>query len=421
MRIGLFGLFGCGNSGNDASLESMIAFFRRVGRHQDLVCICPNPDRVEEAYGVPSRRLTPKIDEGTIGAKINLLFLRLPYRLHGVWHAIQEMRKLDVMIVPGTGFLDNFQDGPFGWPFMVFKWCFAGWLLRKKIVFVCIGAGPINHWLSRFFMKSAARAASYRSYRDVASKQFMQSIGVNVAQDNVFPDIVFSLAGPAPPPPSDGGFISVGVGVMSYFGWSKGSTNGEYIYRHYLEQLNAFVTWLLDNGFRVRLLTGDDGDWSAIQDLIEGMKPINQDTRDQVTAVRTHTLRELMAEIVKTDLVVVSRYHNLVSALKLGRPAISLEYSIKNRSLMAEMKLDDFCQSIETFDLDLLKQQFGKALEQRSDLRRQILGWNEEFATRLSTQEDRLIEFLFDRDSSIASLSQSLPNNGLVQSDGPIG
>ncbi len=394
MKIGLFGLFGCGNSGNDASLESAIAFLRRVGLDKDVTCICPEPRRVEKAYGVPSRFLTPPINEESAAAKINRTLLRVPYRLLGIWHAIRETRKLDVIIVPGTGFLDDFQDSPFGWPFMVFKWCLAGWLLRKDIFFVCIGAGPINHWLSRFLMKSAARMASYRSYRDVASKQFMQSIGVDVSQDGVYPDIVFSLSAMPPPMPRDADAITVGVGVMSYFGWSRGNTNREDIYRRYLANLNDFVSWLLDNGFRVRLLTGDDGDRSAIDDFIQGLKSAKGPIGDRVSAGGTHTLQELMTEIVKTDLVVVSRYHNLVSALKLGRPAISLEYSIKNRSLMSEMKLDDFCQSIETFDLDLLKEQFRKALEQQSDLRRQILSWDEEFARRLSTQEARLLELL---------------------------
>lgn len=421
MRIGLFGLFGGGNSGNDASLESMIAFLRRRGSDTHLVCICANPARVEQMYGIAAKRMSPELDEQSIGNTINRMLFRVPSRLFGIWYAIQETRKLDVIIVPGTGFLDDFQDSPFGWPFTVFKWCLIAWLLRKKIVFVCIGAGPIRNRLSRFFMKKAAQFATYRSYRDLASKQFMQSIGVNVDRDNIYPDIVFNLASPASPPPDGDAAISVGVGVMSYFGWSRGNTNRENIYRHYLDKLNAFVAWLLDNGFRVRLLTGDEGDWSAIQDFIERIKSTNRNVYDQVAAVRTHTLRELMTEIVKTDLVVVSRYHNLVSALKLGRPAISLEYSVKNRSLMVDMNLDDYCQSIETFDLDLLKQQFNRVLDQRTNLRNQILGWDEEFARRLSTQEDCLLEFLFDRNSAVAVPLCSLPADGTPHSDRPIG
>lgn len=394
MRIGLFGLFGGGNSGNDASLESMIAFLRRVGLDSNVMCICSNPARIEQLYGVASKRMTPVYDEGSVGAAINRLFLRIPYRLFGIWYAFREARKLDALIVPGTGFLDDFQDSPFGWPFMVLKWCLAARLLGTKVLFVCIGAGPITGGLSRFFMKTAARLANYRSYRDVSSKQFLQSIGIDVANDDVYPDIVFSLPTVAPPLSNEERRISVGVGVMSYYGWSKGDPNGEGIYRQYLEKLSTFVTWLLDNGYRVRLLSGDEGDWAAIQDFVKILKSSGRSDGDQLTAVRTYTLRELMDEIVQADLVVVSRYHNLISALKLGRPAVSLEYSVKNRAVMAEMHLDAYCQNIETFDIDSLKSLFTEAVRQRSKLHEQILDWDDQFSMRLAAQEERLLQFL---------------------------
>ncbi|MGH6858775.1 MAG: polysaccharide pyruvyl transferase family protein [Phyllobacterium sp.] len=401
MRIGLFGLFGCGNSGNDASLEAMLALLRRTGSNPHLLCICPNPDRVEQCYGVDSTRLTPRLGDSVVGQAVNRLLFRVPSRLYAVWYTIQQIRKLDIIIVPGTGFLDDFQDNPFGWPFMVFKWCFLAWVLRRKIIFVSIGAGPIKHWLSRFFMKKAAQTASYRSYRDTASRQFMQTVGIKIDSDEVYPDIVFSLPGFFPSDPNDHPF-TVGVGVMSYFGWSKTNADRENIYRHYLRKLNSFVTWLFDQGIHVRLLTGDEGDWPAIEDFVRDLETAGRsDTLDpQVAAVRTFTLQELMAEIDKTDAVVVTRYHNLVCALKLGRPAISLEYSQKNHALMAEMKLDEFCQNVETFDLDLLKQQFRKMLAHRATLRQKILEWDTEFSRRLAVQENKLLEFIFDPEPS---------------------
>lgn len=397
MRIGLFGLFGCGNSGNDASLEAMVVFLRRAGFGEHLLCICPNPDRIQQVYGLDSTRLTPKYDDSTIGRAIDRLLLRVPHRLFAVWYTIQKVRKLDVIIVPGTGFLDDFQDNPFGWPFMVLKWCLAAWLMRKKIVFVSIGAGPIRHWLSRFFMKKAAQTATYRSYRDTISKNFMQGMGVNADDDNVYPDIVFGLPKPAPLSP-DGHSFTVGLGVMSYYGWSKVNANRDTIYRHYLRKLNAFVTWLLDRGIHVRLLTGDEGDWAAIQDFIEEMNTSNllPALAVQLTAVRTYTLQDLMTEINKTDVVVVTRYHNLVCALKLGRPAVSLEYSKKNHALMAEIDLDEYCQNVETFDLDLLKQQFLGMVDNQVNLRGRILAADEDFIRRLSIQENALLDFFSD-------------------------
>ena len=66
-----------------------------------------------------------------------------------------------------------------------------------KIIFASIGAGPIQHPLSRWFMKSAARAAHYRSYRDTVSKAFMESIGFDARNDPIYPDIAFALSAPS--------------------------------------------------------------------------------------------------------------------------------------------------------------------------------------------------------------------------------
>src|SRR4051794_465105 len=44
-RVVLFGLFGSGNSGNDASLEAMLTFLRRWPG-MDITCVCYAPDAI---------------------------------------------------------------------------------------------------------------------------------------------------------------------------------------------------------------------------------------------------------------------------------------------------------------------------------------------------------------------------------------
>ena len=50
-RIGLFGLFGSGNIGNDGSLEAMLAFLRSALPDAKLVCVCSGAAKVRA--GVP--------------------------------------------------------------------------------------------------------------------------------------------------------------------------------------------------------------------------------------------------------------------------------------------------------------------------------------------------------------------------------
>src|SRR5690606_31296522 len=108
------------------------------------------------------------------------LLLGLPRRIAGILHPFRAVRGLDMLIVPGTGFLDDYRDSPSGWPFMIFRWCLAAKLPGAKMALVSIGAGPIRHRASRWLMKNAARMFDFRSYRDAASKAYLASIGLAV-------------------------------------------------------------------------------------------------------------------------------------------------------------------------------------------------------------------------------------------------
>ena len=195
-RIGLFGMFGSGNFGNDGSLEAMLLFVRHVRPNAELVCFCVDPEVVQATYRVSA------VPIGSLGSAsrtlrlMDKLLLSVPHRLVNLVRAFWHVRRLHVMIIPGTGILDDFATGPFGAPYALFRWCLAARLCGTRIGFVSIGAGPIHHPLSRWFMKSALRMAHYRSYRDRISRDFMQSIGFDASCDPVYPDIAIKLPSP---------------------------------------------------------------------------------------------------------------------------------------------------------------------------------------------------------------------------------
>ena len=70
--------------------------------------------------------------------------------------------------------------------------------------------------------------------------------------------------------------------------------------------------------------------------------------------------------------VVATRYHNVLGALRLSKPTISLGYSAKHQALMADMGVPEFCQSANPLDVDLLIKRFTE-LEDRSPQLRQVL------------------------------------------------
>jgi polysaccharide pyruvyl transferase WcaK-like protein len=97
-----------------------------------------------------------------------------------------------------------------------------------------------------------------------------------------------------------------------------------------------------------------------------------------------------MNQIATTDVVVATRYHNVVCALKLGRPVLSIGYAAKNDELMGDMGLAEFCQRIETLDVDELIVQFRKLVAGRKFYETRIRERTKRYREQLSEQEQLL-------------------------------
>jgi polysaccharide pyruvyl transferase WcaK-like protein len=81
-------------------------------------------------------------------------------------------------------------------------------------------------------------------------------------------DLVFKLPRPATEMHIRHHPLSVGVGMMAYTGWKKGSGDAEMIYDRYIAKMQDFAAWLLEGGMHVRLLTGGSDDRRAIDELM---------------------------------------------------------------------------------------------------------------------------------------------------------
>ena len=407
MRIGLFGQFGSGNLGNDGSLEVAIGLLKRIRPDAELVCICPGPAIVEATYGIPAVSIAERATEERPRPPLARPFLNVVRRVRNLLRPLRQTRDLDAIVIPGTGILDDFCESPFGWPYVILRWCLAARWNGVPVYFVSVGAGPIRHWLSKIFLTSAARIATFRSYRDRLSKDFMTSSEIDTSGDQINCDLAFRL--PAPPAPIRSGSlpISVGVGLMTYAGWVKGAEAADTIYAVYVEKMRNVVSWLLDNGIQVRLLIGGVADGQAVRDVV---KDLQVSTGNLVTTPIA-SLQQLMAEIGQTDLVIATRYHNVVSALRMGRPTISLGYANKNDELLWRTGLGEYCHDVETFDPEVIKHQVLEIFDRRQALQPKIRHVVEGFCMALDEQAILLCR-LFASSSRAGEVPLSCPDHG---------
>lgn len=395
MKIGLLGQFGSGNSGNDGSLEAMLGFLREARPQARLLCICSNPAKIREKFALEAVSIRGKaLSPEPPSRRFRTGFGRIFSRIAGMASIFQTLAGIDILIVPGTGILDDFQETPFGWPFIVFWWCLAARLRGIRIAFVSIGAGPIHNALSRRFLKAAVQMAQYRSYRDDFSLRYVRDLGVDVSSDHRFPDLAFGLHAPMVSPVTDRrpAHAAIGIGVMHYRGWKRDQADGDAIYRTYISKIASAAGRLLEDGHRVHLFMGDRADEVALDDICEKLPPHPAGLSHAfVSVARTTSLSQVMEEMDKVDIAIVSRYHNLLCALKTGRPAFSLGYAQKNDELMAEFGRTAFCQHIERFDVEVLIEQVRGALADLDTARMQIERHNAAIRWELARQEALLL------------------------------
>jgi polysaccharide pyruvyl transferase WcaK-like protein len=396
-HIALFGNFGSDNLGNEASLRAMLDFIRRSRPDTQITCICYAVDKAQAEHHVTAVPIKLPFPKNRLFASINRLLAGLPFRFLGIVRILYLARSFDVFVVPGTGILDDFSERWQAMPFDLFGWSLAAKIWRRPFALVSIGAGPIHHPISRWLMTSAARMACYRSYRDTASKDYMQTLGLPVQADPVVPDLVFNL--PAPECASielrNGQPPTIGVGVMHYYGWDRASMRRSEIHETYVARVTQFICWLLEHGYRVRLLMGALSDQQSFDDVLRRVvAQCGQPAAACVISEPAHSLQELMCQIRETELIVATRFHNIVAALKVGRSVISIGYAEKNDRLLAEVGLQAFCQPIEGLDVMRLVEQFQSLFREREQFSDRIRDAAEQFGRRLEDQDTHLLEKL---------------------------
>ena len=385
-RVGIFGLLGTGSIGNDASLESVLRFLRTYHHDAIVDAMCSGPDQVAAEYGIEAALLSwyQKYDQRISG--VPALALRIVGKGIDAFRTALWVRRHDVVIVPGMGVLEATTPlRALGFPYSMLLLSASGKLFATKVALISVGADTINQRTNRWISNSAARLASYRSYRDVYSREAMRQRGLDVTRDRVYPDLVFSI----PTPPYElGDQRTVGVGVMSYHGSNDDRKQAAEIYASYLENIKLFIRWLVDDNRKVRLFVGDFAvDDAVLNEIMTDLREQRPDLEpDSVVIQSTTSFAELASAMAPAGTVVATRYHNVICALKLGKPTISLGYAQKNVELMADVGMSEFCQSAKSLDINLLIKQFTELESRSSDFRRAIIERNVANARQLEQQ-----------------------------------
>ena len=392
-RVGLFGLLGSGNIGNDASTDAIVRYLRADHPDAVLDAMCMGAARMRDRYGIEtvpiqwqSARALP---DGLLGAGLRVLGKGLDVFRTAAW-----VRRHDVVIIPGMGIMDaTLPINPWGVPWSLFLLSVTGRLLRTKVALVSVGATPAKNPVTARLYTSATRHAYYRSFRDEASRAVFTRQGIDTSRDPVYPDLAFSLSldHGAPVDP-----LAVGVGVISYRGGNEDRDRADEIYASYVAKMKEFVRWLVDSGRSVRLFVGDEQDQCVVDEILADIRRQRPDLApSQVIGPLVTTFPELTRLVSPVATVVAARFHNIVFAVMLGKPTICISYSPKIDSLMSDVGLTDYANEVKSLDVERLKAQFTRIESEAGQVRKQLLELVPKRSEQARAQFDELSRVLF--------------------------
>jgi polysaccharide pyruvyl transferase WcaK-like protein len=408
-KIALLHHTGGGNFGDDATVDAVISSILKRRPATEIAIISMNPIDTEQRHGVtsfPIRRHTWGIGysaeiERTNGKRTiwNWLrsarnpLVRLPraiaIELAFLVTSYRKLKRYDQLVVSGGGQLTE-RSGPWGFPYAILIWTIMAKLAGLQCVFLSVGAGPLKHPFSRFFVTRALSMADYVSFRDTPSQSLAKKIGFSgksyVSPDNAYllehAPLSVSTAQRAP---------IVGLAPMPYpFCDPREFTSGhQEIYDGYISKLAIFASALAEESYSLKMFGSDAGaDASAIEDLRIVLRDKHNITTSSYEPV--HSVEELLSRMSELDYVVTCRFHGVVLAHILNKPVLAISHHPKVAHLMDALGMTQYCVDIQTFDPIELVRRFALLVANTSEVQRSMASSLVSNKSRVAAQFDLL-------------------------------
>jgi len=422
IKIGLFHHVGGGNLGDDATLAAVAENIKRRWPDARIVALSMNPRDTETRHGIvsypirrehwsigykPAGTVTPlKKTAKALARKYRALFclfkatnaiVCLPSEVFRELSFLMSSRRIiksfGLLIISGGGQLTE-KDGPWGFPYSIFKWVVLARSAGVRCMFLSVGAGPLSHPLGKFFVTRALLAADYVSLRDDKSQALAHEIGFT-GKSRVRPDGVYGLEIAK----TNGNLMErhlqpvVGFAPMPY------PDAGEYsperrqvVYDEFIRRLAIFASWLVGQSYAVRIFGTDFGvDPVAIQHLQAALLDFHRVSSSQYgVSCSIESVHALLATMSEMDYVVTCRFHGVVFAHLLNKPVLAIAHHPKVKDLMTELELSSYCVDIRDFDLKLLTERFASMVINEEEIKSRMAASLTKNRQLVRTQFDEL-------------------------------
>jgi polysaccharide pyruvyl transferase WcaK-like protein len=426
-KIALLHHVGGGNLGDDATLDAVAGNIKRRSPNTEIVAFSMNPDDTEKRHGIMSHPIRRK--GWTIGYKpprteatVKETMKGLTRKYWGVFYLLKatnavvrlpsevfrelsflvlsrrNIKSFDLLIISGGGQLTG-KDGPWGFPYTIFKWVVLARSAGVRCMFLNVGAGPLTHPLSKFFVTRALRAADYVSFRDDKSRSLVYKTGFT-GESRVCPDSAYGLevATTNGSPLERRAQPIVGFAPMPYPDFDPRGYSAEksqIVYDEFIRKLAIFASWLAGQSYALSIFGTDFGvDPLAIEDLQMALLSHHGIPSSQYSV--KHSVKsphDLLANMSGMDYVVTCRFHGVVFAHLVNKPVLAIAHHSKVVDLMTDLELSSYCVDIRDFDLKLLAEKFASMVTNAEEIKSRMAASLTRNRQRLRSQFDELFRY----------------------------
>ncbi|MBD7979426.1 polysaccharide pyruvyl transferase family protein [Oerskovia merdavium] len=398
LKVGLYGGFGTGNIGNDATARVVAEHVR--GHHDDVeVVLVSYADETTPSTSIDHLPLM------TLGEPVEERGrTRVGRAVHRRWQSVRQLgrdwtitRQFDAMVITGGGVFEAESTAAAGGlvgAVGFFLLALVSSHRHHHFATLSIGGTSMRRSLERFLLVRSMRYAEYRSFRDAASKDAL--VGMHGAQDDdrVSSDLVFATPMISRASRTQSGPKRVAIGVMR-FPWLGEGWADELARTAYVQALADVVEHLLPTS-TVAVFGGDKADAPVIEALVRVVEGRvgHEVVLHRVEVWGSPAFHDTVERLCDVDVVVCSRYHNLVAAFLRGTGVIAVADRVKVRSLMREAGVSDLVVEARGLDGQDLVERIEHVVAHLDDVRAAVSSTTRQFALSAEAQLRELDDLL---------------------------
>jgi polysaccharide pyruvyl transferase WcaK-like protein len=394
-RVGLLGMYSSVNLGDTAIQRAVMQAVTERQNNIEFIGLCTDPLDAARTFGIRARHLSgsgPMIDLSVAAAAAidsaessgNADRWPAPVqRCVSAWRIDRQMRELDMLLVSGSGQIDDYWGGPWEQPFRLMAWCAAARRQKKPVVVFGVGVDQLLTRLGTTFCKWALASAQLRVLRDGGSLDAVRAMGM-FSETEVCPDPAFHLMAKEP---RGSRVLEPSFAVISPIAKQAWPGAGNGVYEAYLAALAAAADELQRRAIPVRFVCSQT---RMDPPTVDRVKQLMQTDTSKTQFRPVETVDGYLEEVRYARVVVASRLHALILAFVAGTPVVAISYARKVERQLQDMQLAEFVLDLRTVNAPELLATLDRALSNEVPLRNHIRSMTTDFHRQLDIQFDRL-------------------------------